>query len=242
MRGAARSQLEGCAHASHAKVSGPMLRLISPGSRARESAPTAADSRLAAPHDELAELATSVEHGDPAALRTFLATIIPHLLRVARRVLGPAHPYVEDVAHDAAYSVVQQLPQFRGEASVLNFARRVAVLTAMNVRRRDATQKRARLRDSTDPDTLCDDSADPEQQAASGAWLPVIRALLDELPEALAEAFALNVILGYTVAEIAELNRAPVETIRSRLRLAKQALKTRAQVHPALRDALEGSK
>jgi RNA polymerase sigma-70 factor (ECF subfamily) len=62
---------------------------------------------------------------------------------------------------------------------------------------------------------------------------------LDELPEPQAEAFALNVILGYTIAEIAELSSAPVETVRSRLRLAKQALRARALAHPRLRDELE---
>jgi RNA polymerase sigma factor (sigma-70 family) len=209
-----------------------MLRLIAGSKRATASAHTG-------PPDELAELAKTVEQGDAAALRTFLATIIPHLLRVARRVLGPAHPFVEDVAHDAAYSVVQQLSQFRGEGSVLNFARRVTVLTAMNMRRRDAAQKRARLRDNADPDSLQAEGADPEQRAASEALLPIIRQLLDELPEAQAEAFALSVILGYTVGEIAELSRAPIETVRSRLRLAKQALKSRALLHPKLRDAAE---
>ncbi len=210
-----------------------MLRLLS--ERRSKQATTAAEG----PRDELAELAKVAVRGDAAALRTFLATIMPHLLRVTRRVLGPSHPFVEDVAHDAAYAVVQQLPQFRGESSVLNFARRVAVLTAMNVRRRDAAQKRARLRDSADPDTFQAEMANPEQRAASDALLPVIRELLDELPEAQAEAFALNVILGYTIAEIAELSRAPVETVRSRLRLAKQALRIRALAHPQLRDALE---
>jgi len=79
----------------------------------------------------------------------------------------------------------------------------------------------------------------PEQRAASGALLPVIRELMDELPEAQAEAFALNVILGYTAAEIAQLAGAPLETVRSRLRLAKQTLKARALAHPLLRDEAE---
>ena len=225
------SQLEPRAEASYSIESRRMLRLIAGSKRAF----AAADG----PRDELAELAKAVERGDAAALRTFLATIIPHLLRVARRVLGPSHPFVEDVAHDAAYAVVQQLPQFRGEGSVLNFARRVAVLTAMNMRRSDAAQKRARLRDSADPDTFQAQNADPEQNAVSGSLLPIIRDMLDELPEALAETFALNVIFGYTVAEIAELAGAPLETVRSRLRLAKQALKSRALAHPLLRDAAE---
>jgi len=208
-----------------------MLRLIA------SSKPLSPSSE--SPRDELLELARAVQRGDGAALRTFLATIVPHLLRVARRVLGPAHPFVEDVAHDAAYTVVQQLASFRGEATILNFSRRVAVLTAMNMRRRDAAQKRARARDARDPDTIQTEHADPEQSAASGALAAILRELLDELPEALAEAFALNVILGYTVQEIAELSPAPVETIRSRLRLAKQRLRELALAHPGLRDCLE---
>jgi len=209
-----------------------MLRLIA-GSKPPDSPPRDG------PRDELAELCKSVENGDAQALRTFLATVVPQLLRVARRVLGPSHPYVEDVAHDAAYAVVAQLGQFRGESTILNFSRRVAVQTAMNVRRRDAAQKRARTREARDPDTFQAEASNPEELAAHGALVPILRQLLDELPEALAEAFALNVILGYTVVEIAELVQAPVETVRSRLRLAKQALRNRALAHPALRDVLE---
>src|SRR5258706_15293161 len=82
------------------------------------------------PHDELAELVTAVRRGDKAALRTFLSAIVPHLVRVVRRVLGPAHCDVEDVAQEAAYGVIDALPRFRGEGSVLHFACRIAVLTA----------------------------------------------------------------------------------------------------------------
>lgn len=215
-----------------ASVSGRFLRLIT-GARPEPSVATQ-------PRDELLELARAVERGDGAALRTFLSTIIPHLLRVARRVLGPAHPYLEDVAHDAAYTVVERLPEFRGESTVLGFARRIALLTAMNARRRDRAQKRARDRDSADPDTFAAKLASPETQIAAEGALPVIRALIDDLPEPQAEAFALHVLLGYTVAEIAELSGAPIETVRSRLRLAKQTLRTRALAHPALRDFAEG--
>ncbi len=227
--------LEPHPEASYACASDRMLRLIAAPKPVKAGADGSWHASNA-PRDELAELAERVQARDAVALRTFLVAIIPHLLRVARRVLGPSHPFIEDVAHDAAYAVVQRLPEFRRESTVLNFARRVAVLTAMNVRRRDATQKRARVRDSADPDTLEAENTDPERQASSAVLLPIVRHLLDELPAPQAEAFALNAILGYTVAEIAALSRAPVETVRSRLRLAKRALRARALAHPVLRD------
>src|SRR6186713_2198057 len=100
------------------------------------------------PRDELAELGRRAQAGDERALAQLLRELAPHLLRAVRRVLGPGHPYLEDVAHDAAYAVVERLSEFRGESTLLNFARRFAVLTAMNARRRDMTKKRARLRDA----------------------------------------------------------------------------------------------
>jgi RNA polymerase sigma-70 factor (ECF subfamily) len=190
--------------------------------------------------DELAALVRAVNAGDSAALQTFFVSIVPHLLRVSRRVLGSSHPFVEDVAHEAAYTVVRQLPEYRGEGTVLGFSRRVALLTAMNMRRRDSAQKRARVRDAADADELATEARDPEEQAAGAAVVPLVRGLLDDLPEALAEAFGLNVLLGYTVQEIAQASRVPVETVRSRLRLAKQQLRARALAHPVLRDLAEG--
>lgn len=209
-----------------------MLRLI-PGYR--RSDPPSPEGR----RDDLAELARVVTDGDKAALRTFLAQVVPQLLRVARRVLGPEHPDLEDVAYEAAYAVVEGLPRFRGEGTVLHFACRVAVLTAMNVRRRDAAQKRARVGAACDPDSIDAKARDPEEQALLGALSPIVRELLDTLPEALAEALALHVMLGYTVQEVAEQTGAPLETVRSRLRLAKQALRKRVLGHPQLREVAE---
>jgi RNA polymerase sigma factor (sigma-70 family) len=209
-----------------------MLRLIRGHKR---SDPPPAEGR----RDELWELSQAVCRGDRAALRTFLSTIVPPLLRVSRRVLGPQHADTEDVAYEAAYAVVEGLPRFRGEGTVLHFACRVAVLTAMNVRRRDAAQKRAHLQQRRDPDSIEVDERDPEQLVASGALVPIVRELLDTLPPALAEALALHNMLGYTVAEVAELSGAPLETVRSRLRLAKLALRRRVLGHPQLREVVD---
>ncbi len=191
---------------------------------------------LEPPHDELAELAAAVERGNRAALRTFLVAIVPHLLRVVRRVLGSGHPDLEDVAQEAAYGVIDALPRFRGEGTVLHFACRTALHTAMNTRRRDLAQKRAWVRDIVDLEHIAADELGPEALALRGSLAPIVRVLLDELPAPLAEALALHTVLGYTVGEIAQASHAPVETVRSRLRLAKQALRKRIIADGTLRD------
>jgi RNA polymerase sigma-70 factor, ECF subfamily len=193
--------------------------------------------------DELWELARQAQRDDARALRELLTALIPHLLRAVRRVLGPSHPFVEDVAHDAAYTVLNRLPEFRGEGTLLNYSRRVAMLTALNMRRRDAAKKRARARDreAIDPDAIAADGGNPEHQVATEAFLPVVREMLDALPEPLAETFGLQVVLGYSLEEIAALCGVPLETARSRLRLAKRTLRERALAHPVLRQAAEPS-
>jgi RNA polymerase sigma factor (sigma-70 family) len=191
------------------------------------------------PHDELAVLAGAVRSGDTAALRTFVTAIVPDLIRIVRRVLGVNHPDVEDTAFEAAYAVVEGLQDFRGESTFRYFACRVAVMTAMNVRRKEGARKRAAKRDYSDPDALYEDRPDPEALAASASLAPLVRELVATLPDALSEALTLHAILGYTVAEIAAASGAPIETIRSRLRLAKQALRRSVQKDARLREVFE---
>lgn len=190
-------------------------------------------------HDELSALAEAVVRGEQAALRTFLATIVPQLLRVVRRVLGAAHPDLEDVTYEAAYAVLDGLPRFRGEGTVKHFACRVAVLTAMNVRRREGTSKRKDPGQVAELARVWSEEPGPEQSALNAALTPLVRDLVATLSEPLAEALTLHVILGYTVGEIAETCGVSSETVRSRLRLAKQALRKRVLGNPKLREALE---
>jgi RNA polymerase sigma-70 factor (ECF subfamily) len=189
----------------------------------------------AAQPDALAGVAEAAVAGDRRAIRTFLATISPHLLRVVRRVLGAHHADVDDTAQEAAFAVIEALPSHRGECSLLHFACRIGVLTAMNVRRRDATKKRASLRAyDVEPETVANQDLAAPAAMAAAARARAVRELVDALAPAQAEVIALHIMLGYTVREIAESSGVPVETVRSRLRLAKQALRERISEDPLL--------
>jgi RNA polymerase sigma-70 factor (ECF subfamily) len=135
--------------------------------------------------------------------------------------------------------VVDGLERFRGESSVLHFACRVAVLVAMKVRRSEATQKRRRAEVEVDAEREpFAEGLDPEQAALQSSLAPIVRELFGTLSAPHAEALALHVVLGYTVGEIAVLAEVPDETVRSRLRLAKQALRKRVMSHPLLREVM----
>lgn len=192
-------------------------------------------------HDELAPLAQSARSGDTRATRTLLIALGPHLVKAVRSVLGSSHPDVEDVAQEAAFAVMGALTRFRGESTVLHFACRVAVLTAMNARRRDSAACRAtpELSDS-ELDIYPSSQPGPELGVLAVKSRAAVRDLVACLPEAQAEALALHCVLGYTVEEIAASAAVPVETIRSRLRLARKALRERLLGDATLRELLEG--
>src|SRR2546422_54284 len=76
-------------------------------------------------------------------------------------------------------------------------------------------------------------------RALSPRMIRVVRDLLGALPAEQAEALAMRVALGWSLEEIATHSGAPLNTVRSRLRLAKEALKRRIESDAGLLDALE---
>ena len=77
----------------------------------------------------------------------------------------------------------------------------------------------------------------PRRQAAF--TIEAVRLLLDELPEEQAEALAFRMILGWSLMEIAEATQTPLNTVRSRLRLAKDGVRKRVAEHEELAEALD---
>lgn len=216
------------------KPTGRLLHLVVP-EREPPSAPTSAA-------DPLAAVADAAAGGDRVAVRTLLTTIGPHLLRVVRRVLGPNHRDVDDVLQESLFAVLDALPRRRGDSTVLHFVCRVAVLTAINARRRSTAQKRSTRREEVaDPELLMHPGEGPEAMVSAQLTMDTVRELLDSLPVEQAEVLTLHCVVGHTLPEIAEASRAPLETVRSRLRLAKQALRSRMEEDPRLAHWIGGS-
>ena len=189
--------------------------------------------------DPFADLAARAMHGDETAMRDLLRSIGTSLLAAVRAVVGRNATDVEDIAQEAMVSFVQALPAFRGECTVNHYMSRIAVRSAVAARkRRAARENRA--------DALQEDGTSEPYAASPGdeAWAArrrtALRHLLEELPEIQAETFALRIVLGYSMQEVADATGAPVNTVRSRLRLAKEALRRRIEQDSSLAEVLGG--
>jgi RNA polymerase sigma-70 factor (ECF subfamily) len=164
-------------------------------------------------------------------MRTLLLAVAPQVARAVRRVLGRSHPEVEDVAQQALAALVERLPLFRGESSVAHFAERIAVYRALTARRNAGVRRRfaAELMPPDIVSVATDDAVSPFAGAVGQARRALLLEALDALPPAQAEALVLHFLFDHTVAEIAAMIGAPDETVRSRLRLGKQALRAKIE-------------
>jgi RNA polymerase sigma-70 factor (ECF subfamily) len=181
--------------------------------------------------DPLFQVACAARDGDVQAQRRLFEAVAPALLPPLRMILGPRHPDLEDVLQESLLGLLLGLATFRGESSVLHFARRVATKRAIDVcrRQRSAARKLEYVRQLHMPEPPT-----PRETVVAGRRRRHLRELLEELPGAQAEVLAMRVVLGHSLDEIAEATRVPVNTVRSRLRLAKEALRRRIDTDPLL--------
>jgi len=139
--------------------------------------------------------------------------------RLARR-FGAEEGAVDDVVQDVFVVVHRKLGDFEGRSSVRTWlygiARRVVS---------DHRKKRSRRRETTieDAGPVEATAADPEGRAAQSQRLDLLRQLLEELPDEQREVFVLAELEQMSAPEIAELTGAKLNTVYSRLRLARRA-------------------
>jgi RNA polymerase sigma-70 factor (ECF subfamily) len=190
--------------------------------------------------DELYALARGAADGDAEAAATLVLHVGGSMLRVVRKVLGRRHPDVDDVAQDAVIALLSALRTFRGECSVERFSQRVALLTALAARRRMQFRDRHTESDGTPVEEAAAEDSSPLASTVAERRRQLVRQLLGELPDVIGEALAMHFILGHTVEEIASAASVPANTVWSRLRLGKQALRRKLDTDLRLVEALEG--
>lgn len=186
-------------------------------------------------------LAKAAAAGDAVATTRLLQEIAPRMMRVVGAVMGPQGADVEDVVQQSLIAFIQALPAFRGECEPASYGCRIAVRIALAARRRSRVE-RARTDGDADSDLMASPYETPDDDATGQRRKRMLRNLLEELPAEQAEALAMRVVLGWSLEEIAESSAAPLNTIRSRLRLAKEAMRRKIEADPQMAEELGGDR
>jgi RNA polymerase sigma-70 factor (ECF subfamily) len=201
---------------------------------------TRAAMEVAQPEPEggssLGALARLASAGDGVATGKLLRALAPRLIAVVRAVLGAGHADLDDAVQQALIGFVQALPAFRGECEPVSYARVIAVRAAIAARKRSRVDQARR--DDLDDTGVASDAPTPGEEAVQRRRKELLRDLLAELPAEQAEVLALRVVLGCSLEEVAAQSAVPLNTVRSRLRLAKERLKARIERDPDLLDAM----
>jgi RNA polymerase sigma factor (sigma-70 family) len=221
--------------------------IVSPSEPPLSSVPTALNLDVAGPDSGVSSLASKsparvlaelAATQDLAATRQLLDLLAPRMARVAVMVLGTQHPDLDDALQQSLIALVQALPSFRGECEPSTFASRIAVRIAIAHKKR-ARARAGRVDADHDTEALESPANGAPELAAGEQRKAVLRSLLDELPEEQACAMVFRFMLGWSLEEIGAASNAPTNTIRSRLRLAKLALRRRIESNPTLAELLE---
>jgi RNA polymerase sigma-70 factor (ECF subfamily) len=196
-----------------------------------ESEPVAKTTSLAA-----VDLARHAALGDAEATGRLLRLLAPEIARVVRGVMGPHSADADDAVQQSLIALIHALPAYRAECSPAGYACRIAFRTALAFRKR-RVRSFARQDASSDADDQ-PTSAGITELSEARRRTELVRSLLDDLPPEQAEALALRSMLGWSLDEIAQAGGSPLNTIRSRLRLAKEALRRKIEADPGLADEL----
>jgi len=178
----------------------------------------AASSVLESPR-EIDPLVAAAVSGDAAAIERLLTELLPRVRNLVRYLVHGDED-VDDISQEALILIVRGLATYRGEGTLESWVGRVvARRTFAWLRRRRAEPSRP----GPSADLVCvgEDGTLPESYLRRRE----VARLLDELPAAQRQAVVLHHVLQMSVSEIAVEVDAPVETVRSRLRLGVARLR-----------------
>jgi RNA polymerase sigma-70 factor (ECF subfamily) len=175
-------------------------------------------------------LAQRAADGDRAAQRELFHQLKNTVHHTLFRILG-ANRDLEDLLQDAFLEIFRALPGFRGESSLPRWCQTIATRTAyLAISRRKPPAVDLELVE----DALADNDPDAARVAHARQAARRLYAALERLDPKQRIAFALAVIDGLSLAEVAEITESSVVAVKTRVWRARRDLMKRAQKDPIL--------
>ena len=192
------------------------------------------------PSDEVGEdLLRRWRRGEDRAFADIFKTYRGLVYGVLHHLL-PGDPDLEDVVQTAFLEVYRSLDSFEGRAKLSSWIARVALHVGYHHLRR----RRNRPADYSGEPKIPERSdarpeADPETGARRAEAIQRIHSILGTLPEKKRTVFILNDLQGMPQEEVAEVVKASVATVRTRLFYARKEFWKRAAQDPVLKDLVD---
>lgn len=168
-----------------------------------------------------AKLAQEARDGDTEGARHLFEAITPIVRRVCRGVLGYRHLDLEDTVQESLVDVLRALPNYRSEGHLVHYVTKIAIRRAILTRRRGVR----RLQSLRVLEILQDNDALQPSSASAAEHSRAVSEMIARVSDVQGETLVLRVILGFSVEEIASIMSVPLNTVRTRLSLAKNVLR-----------------
>jgi RNA polymerase sigma-70 factor, ECF subfamily len=175
-------------------------------------------------------LAQRAADGDRAAQRELFHNLKNAVHHTLYRILG-ANRDIEDLIQDAFLEIFRALPSFRGDSSLSRWAQTIATRAAyLSIERR----KPVAVDLDVVEDEIVDKDPDAHRVVMARQAARRLYAALDKIDAKQRIAFALAVIDGLSLAEVAQLTESSLVAVKTRVWRARRDLMRRAHKDPVL--------
>lgn len=167
----------------------------------------------------------AARRGDRAAQARLLRQLQDPWFRMCMGLLDRAED-ARDAVQETALRLLRQLPQFRGESSIMTWSMGIAVNVSREIRRKKRPMQRFDA--DVEPPILSDRRVDaPDDHAAASEAHAVLRGALDGLPDRQREALLLRYFQHLSVEETAQAMDCAVGTVKATVHQALRSLRAK---------------
>lgn len=186
-------------------------------------------------------LALAATRGDERAFRVLYVRHRPYVCSFVTKLLG-AGPDREDVIQEVFFQLHRALPNFRGDASLLTFLRRITMYVALDHLRKRCRHQRITY-DSDALDEAADARQDPEQHSSTRQQLQSLLHHIDSIALDKRRALMLVAVAGCSLNDAAahlgtNAERVKQRVVRARRELTAMSARSRPSQRPRRLDAL----
>jgi RNA polymerase sigma-70 factor, ECF subfamily len=158
---------------------------------------------------------------DVPSFESLYDTYFPYVWRSVQR-LGIPPAQVDDVVQEIFIVVHRKLPEFAGRSTLKTWMYGITLRVA-RLHRVRARKQQSRLGSIEPEDLRAPDGARPDERASSAEAARLVQTILDGMDDDQRDVFVLAELEQLSVPQIAEALETKLNTVYSRLRLARAA-------------------